>query len=86
MSKEVNDSNLIRAFNKETQMLDYKDLKIEFKVKPNSMENNIIINYAQITDDTDSEGNPVEDRDSTPNKWEESPRDDDQDIEKITVA
>ena len=55
-------------------------------LKANAIEDNIIINYAQITDDTDSEGNPVEDRDSTPNKWEESPRNDDQDIEKITVA
>ena len=86
LSKDVNDSNLIKAFDKDTQELDFKDLKVEFKVKANAIEDNIIINYAQITDDTDSEGNPVEDRDSTPNKWEESPRNDDQDIEKITVA
>jgi len=79
-------SNLIKAFDvKEDVTLDYKDIQVEFKVIEPSSSERIIINKAQITDDKDAKGNPVTDRDSTPNVWEESPRDDDQDIENIQV-
>lgn len=86
LSKANGENNLLKAFDsKTTTELDYKDVKVSFKVIEPTTSDRIIINYAQITDDTDSKGNPVTDRDSTPNVWEESPRDDDQDIEKIRV-
>ena len=78
--------NLIKEFNsKITKKLDYRDLKVEFKVKPSNKADVVITNKAQITEDSDSEGNSVVDRDSTPNVWEESPRNDDQDVEHIKV-
>ena len=78
--------NLLKAFIPQTsKKLDSKEVKVEFKVKDNNEPNKIITNYAQITDDTDKAGNSVEDRDSTPNKWEEAPRNDDQDIENIKL-
>ena len=43
----------------------------------------IIINSAQISEDSDKEGNPVEDKDSTPDKWVEG--EDDQDKEYIKL-
>ena len=82
------EENLLKAFDYEKGVFtneNYRDIKVEFKVKPTNEEGVIITNYAQITDDNDAQGNPVTDRDSTPNIWEESPRNDDQDIEKIQV-
>ena len=81
LSKENGEENLIKAYDGET--LDYKDIKIAFKVKdPNSNEI-IITNQAQISEDTDEEGKDVEDRDSTPNEWNEG--EDDQDVEHVKV-
>ena len=77
-------SNLIKAFNPETMtMPDYKDVKIAFKVTEPNTSDRIIINTAEITDDTDEEGKPVEDIDSTPDNNKEG--EDDIDIEKIKV-
>ena len=57
--------------------LDYRDVKVAFKViEPNSSKNTIV-NHAQIAEDT---GN---DRDSTPDVWNEG--EDDQDIEQIRL-
>ena len=83
--KEKEDgANLIKAFNPETMtMPDYKDLKIAFKVTEPNTSDRIIINQAQISDDSDEEGNPVDDIDSVPDEWNEG--EDDQDIEKIKV-
>ena len=76
--------NLIAAFNPQTMsMPDYRDVKIAFKVTEPNTSDRIIINQAQISDDTDEEGNPVDDVDSTPDEWNEG--EDDQDIEKIKV-
>ena len=81
LSKENGEDNLIEAFDGTT--LHYKDIKIAFKVKdPNSNEY-IITNHAQISDDTDEEGEPVTDKDSTPDEWNEG--EDDQDIENVKV-
>ena len=82
---EIN-SNLIRAFNGLAMSEpDGREIRVEFKVKTTAKEGEVIINKAQITEDLDKDGNPVTDIDSTPNVWEETPRDDDQDIEKIVV-
>ena len=79
--------NMIRAFNKDVMIEpDSKEVIVEFKVKTSNNAGDIIINKAQISEDTDEEENPVEDRDSTPNVWEDYPRDDDQDIEKLVLV
>ena len=64
-------------------MPDYKDVKIAFKVTEPNTSDRIIINQAQISDDSDEDGEPVDDVDSTPDEWNEG--EDDQDIEKIKV-
>ena len=76
---------LIKAYDTKTmETLDYKDVKVAFKVVEPNTSDRIIINYAQITEHKDTEGNTtVIDRDSTPNEWIEG--EDDQDIEKIRL-
>ena len=88
LSKEQQDEtgrdNLLKAFNSSTmQEPDHRDLKIAFKVTEPNTSDRIIINKAQISDDSDEKGNEVVDKDSTPDKWIEG--EDDQDIEKIKV-
>jgi len=85
LSKENGENNLIKAFDGET--LSYKDIKIAFKVKDPNSNTYIITNYAQISNDTDENGNAVEDKDSTPDEWidNEQHKDDDQDIENVKV-
>lgn len=75
------DNSLIKAFDGKT--LDYKDVKVAFKVVEPATSDRILINYAQITEHKDSRGNLVIDRDSTPNEWNEG--EDDQDIDKVKV-
>ena len=85
LSKENGENNLIKAFDSKTMKeLDYRDVKVSFKVIEPTTSDRILINYAQITEHTDSDGNSsVTDRDSTPNEWIDN--EDDQDIEKIKV-
>lgn len=82
-NKEKNkDDNLIKYFNSKTMTTpEYKDVEIEFKVKEKVAQNRIIINKAEIAEDSDSSGNTVDDQDSTPSKWTEG--EDDQDIEQL---
>ena len=76
--------NLIKAFNPETMtMPDYKDVKIAFKVTEPNTSNRIIINTAEIAEDADEKGKPIDDIDSTPNNNKDG--EDDIDIEKIKV-
>ena len=81
--------NLLKAFDKKAYEAgsikepDYREVKISFKVNMPDKSEEIIINQAQISDDSDEDGNEVTDKDSTPNEWIEG--DDDQDIEKIKV-
>ena len=84
LAKDAEGKNLIKAFDPKTMKeLDYRDVKIAFKVIEPSTSDRIITNYAQISKETDSHGNNGNDRDSTPNVWNEG--EDDQDIEKIKV-
>jgi len=85
LSKENGENNLMKAFDSTTmKQLDYKDVKVAFKVIEPTTSDRVIVNYAQITEHTDSDGNPtIVDRDSTPNEWKD--KEDDQDIEKIKV-
>ncbi len=76
--------NLIQAYNPSTMTQpDYKDVKVIFKVKEPNTSDRIIINTAEISDDSDEYGKPVEDVDSEPNN--SNPEEDDIDIEKVKV-
>lgn len=75
-------SNLLEAFDKDNMKSpDYRDVKVVFKVSqkdiPEDNDDRIVINKAQITEDSD------DDEDSTPDKWNEG--EDDQDREYIKV-
>lgn len=81
LSKEKAEDNLLEAFNGTN--LDFKDIKIAFKVKDPNSNQYIITNHAQITDDTDEDGEPIDDIDSIPDEWNDG--EDDQDIENVKV-
>ncbi len=88
LSKEQGDlnqrDNLLTKFDVENmQEPDYRDIKIAFKVTEPNTSDRILINQAQISDDSDKDGKDVIDNDSTPDKWIED--EDDQDIEKVKV-
>ena len=83
LAKDAEEKNLLKGFNPETMTeLDYRDVQVQFKVIEPNTSDRVIINYAQIADDSDNNGNSMTDRDSTPNEWK---GEDDEDIEKIKV-
>ena len=73
--------NLINAFDGTT--LSHKEVEVAFKVKDPNSNKHIITNCAQISEDTDENGETVEDKDSDTEKWNEG--EDDQDIENVKV-
>ena len=77
-------TDLLKAFNKETGDLDYRDVEVEFRVVAPEKSKKVMTNYAQISDHTDSNGNKTKDRDSTPDKWIDG--EDDQDIESVKLT
>ncbi len=81
LSKENGEDNLIKGFDGTT--LYYKDVQIAFKIKDPNSNTYIITNHAQISDDSDENGKPVNDKDSIPDEWNEG--EDDQDIENVKV-
>ena len=77
-------SNLLKAFDKDNMDApDYRDVKIAFRVTMPNTSDRIVINKAQISKHTDSDGKEPKDTDSVPDKWNDG--EDDQDIEKIYV-
>ena len=81
---ETGRDNLIKPFDQETMdEPDYKEVKIAFKVIMPNTSDRIIINTAEISDDSNEDGEPVEDIDSTPDNDKDG--EDDIDIEKIKV-
>ena len=85
LSKESSESNLIKAFNTATMIgPDYKDVKIACVVNLPNNSNEILINTAEIQDDSNKEGNDVTDQDSTPGNNVEG--EDDIDIEKVQIV
>ena len=78
---------LLKAFNPEEEISetnpDYADVKVAFKVTEPNTSDKVIVNSAQISEDTDKDGDPVEDEDSTPDEWNEG--EDDQDKEYIKL-
>ena len=79
---------LLKAFDKSQEISDtnpdYADVKVAFKVVEKNGSDKIIINSAQISDDTDKNGNSVDDDDSTPDEWIDG--EDDQDQEKVKLT
>lgn len=80
-------ANLLKALNKEGEITDenpdYLDAQVLCRVVEKVTSNRVLVNYAQISDDSDEDGNPIDDVDSTPDEWIDT--DDDQDIERIQV-
>ena len=78
-------NNLIQGFDQETMTQpDYKDLQIAFKVTEPNTSDRILINTAEISEDANKDGEPVEDIDSTPDNDKDG--EDDIDIEKVKVT
>ena len=86
--EETEGENLLQAFNPEEPIgeenPDYRDIKIAFEVVEPNTSDRIIVNSAQISEDSDENGNPVEDKDSVPDEWNEG--EDDQDREYIRLT
>ena len=81
---ETGRNNLLEGFNMETMAApNHKDVKVVFKVVAPSSYEGIITNTAEISDDSDENGNKVEDRDSTPGN--ENEKEDDIDKEHIKL-
>ncbi len=82
-SEARKESALLKALDTEKGNLSYQDVKVVFKVNAKS-SNDTIINTAEITKDTDKDGNEVDDVDSTPNNKKDG--EDDIDKEKVHVG
>ena len=81
---ETGRDNVIDAFDPDTMSQpDYKEVRIAFRVIEPNTSNRVIINTAEISNDSNEEGEPVEDVDSTPDNDEDG--EDDIDIEQIEV-
>ena len=87
-AKELNKNpNLLNAFAQNEKISDtnpsHLDVKVAFKVKDPGSNKTVIVNKAQISEDTDENGNPVDDIDSIPDEWNDG--EDDQDYENVGV-
>ena len=86
--EETEGENLLEAFNPEEPVgegnPDYRDIKVAFEVVEPNGSDKIIVNSAQITDDSDENGDPVEDKDSIPDEWNEGEDDQDKEYIKLT--
>ena len=88
LSKEVDDENLIPAFGdndgtKTEEDLHYKEVSVKFKVISDDVTGTTIRNEAAITEDTDENGDPVDDRDSSTEDWVKY--EDDEDYDNIIL-
>ena len=85
--EERNEDTLLKAFDKDASVSeknpDYLDVQVAFKVKDPNSNKTVITNKAQISEDADENGNPVDDIDSVPDKWNDG--EDDQDYENVSV-
>ena len=86
-SKANGEENLLKAFDKEAGISEtnpsHIDVKVAFKVKDPKSNKIVITNKAQISEDADENGKPVNDIDSIPDEWNEG--EDDQDYENVSV-
>ena len=89
-AQEENDGdNLIKAYDPEEGLTennpDYRDVKIAFQVTEPNTSDRILVNTAEIADDSDSSGDPIDDIDSTPDNNNEWNEEDDLDKEFVKV-
>ena len=86
--EETEGENLLEAFNPEEEIgegnPDYRDIKVAFEVVEPNESDRIIVNSAQITEDSDEDGNPIDDIDSIPDEWNEGEDDQDREYIKLT--
>ena len=86
--EETGGENLLQAFKAEEEIgeknPDYRDIKVAFEVVEPNESDRIIVNSAQITEDSDENGDPVEDIDSIPDEWNEGEDDQDKEYIKLT--
>ncbi len=86
-SEARNENCLLKAYDSSLGITavnpDYRDIQIVFKVDTNPSNKNEIINVAEITEDTDKDGNPIDDVDSTPGNNKDG--EDDIDEEKVRL-
>ena len=86
--EETEGENLLQAFNPEEEIgegnPDYRDIKVAFEVIEPNGSDKIIVNSAQISEDSDENGNPVEDIDSIPDEWNDGEDDQDREYIKLT--
>ena len=80
--------NLIKAFDKNENISelnpDYRDVKVAFRVTEEKLpQDRILINTAEISEDADKDGNPIDDEDSIPDN--NKPDEDDIDTEAVRV-
>lgn len=79
--------NLIKAFDKKVGLTDtnpdYRDVKVAFKVTEPNTSDRILINTAEISEDSDPDDKPIDDIDSTPGNNKDG--EDDIDIDKVKV-
>ena len=84
--KEEN-ANLLKAFDEEIgfneKNPDYRDVKVVFKVTEPNTSDRILINTAEISEDSDKDNKPIDDVDSTPGNGKET--EDDINIDKVKV-
>ncbi len=86
--EETENPNLLHAFNPNEEISeinpDYKDVKVAFEVVEPNGSDKILVNSAQISDDSDENGDPVDDIDSTPDEWNDGEDDQDKEYVKLT--
>ena len=78
--------NLLHAFDGNIDNLSYKDIQIAFKVTEPNTSDRILINTAEISEDSDEDGEPVKDIDSTPDNFTDGEDDIDDAPVMLTVA
>ncbi|MDO5557065.1 MAG: Cys-Gln thioester bond-forming surface protein [Clostridia bacterium] len=83
LAKNEDRNNLLQPFTASMTSPNYKDVQIAFKVIQSNTSNSVIINTAEIKEDTDEAGNAIQDDDSTPNNNVST--EDDIDIEKVQL-
>ena len=84
-------SNLIEAFGrndgtKTEDDLSYKEVSVKFKVIADNIAGTVIRNEAEISEDCNENGDPVDDRDSDTEDWKEHPdHEDDEDHDYVVL-
>ena len=85
--EEDENPNLLKAFNEDEEISetnpDNRDVEVAFEVVEPGSSDNVIVNNAKISKETDKNGDEVEDDDSTPDEWNDG--DDDQDKEYVKI-